>query len=53
MRKRLIAFVLVILFVLSVLTGNTGIYAVDHAAVKEVRAASGNVSMSRIVRFLL
>lgn len=50
MRKRLIAFVLVILFVLSVLTGNTGIYAVDHAAVKEVRAASGNVSMSRILK---
>ncbi len=48
-RKRLIAFVLAVIFVLSVITGNTGISFVDQAAVKEVRASSGNVSMSRIL----
>ena len=48
-RKRLIAFVLAVIFVLSVITGNTGISFVDQAAVKEVRASSGNVSMRRIL----
>ena len=48
-RKRLTVFFMVLAVVLSVFTGNTGIPAVDYTAVNEVKAASGNVSLSRIL----
>lgn len=48
-RKRLTALLVVLVLAVSVFTGNTGISVLDHAVVSEVNAASGNVTLSRLL----
>lgn len=48
--KRWTAIVMAAALLLSLSTGHTGMEKIDHAAVTEVKAASGNVSLSRILK---
>ena len=48
--KRWTAIVMAAARLLSLSTGHTGMEKIDHAAVTEVKAASGNVSLSRILK---